>query len=471
MATPKESRSFLQRILSVVGIIALFLFIVGLFRDNRAFQDVNPEYQAYVDEYNKRIRENMARMKAQAQNDGENGIRLDEKVTLHNFEGPQARLHALEFWGEERGKGAEGVIEYGDNYMLFDPDHPKLGMPDIEVNVSPVRLYSPGEQKLLHELGAFFGVSHKNNQPEPYRVYTKKIIPAAEDTSSRAMEVQMQLWLVEFKVTISAKPDRKWKGSLDEREKNRKAYPGRWYGHGLGASLSAAELAKEDDNNRYGNLKIWLRLIPNNAPWYVKNTIGENIRPEVGIGAVYCMGLAKEPNEVPNLIMSSVIKGKELALYSKPQYDESAEGVDSLKAFDFEPCVGSSVSRNVTNSCTFWNKEYYAKIFLKNIGTYREGLFRSRRYDDQLTLQFLMPILVEGSWDVIPPSEIIPEWEPPAPYYKKGISFIPGWGLKGIGKVLSSGLLILAIAGFLVLFFPAIFNSLLSGLSGIFKRK
>lgn len=469
MAASNEPRSLFHRILPVAGVIALFLFIIGLFRDNRAFEDVNPEYQRYVNEYNKRIRESMAKLEAQRQSTGENGIKVKDKITLNNFEGPQVRLHALEFWGEERGKGSQGVIDYGDNYIFFDPDHPKLGMPDIEVKVSPVKLYSPGEQKLLRELGAFFTSTHKGNQPEPYRVYTKKIIPQPGDTTDRAMEVQMQLWLMEFNVTIGARPERKWKGDLTDHEKTDKAYPGFWYG--LGGRLSAAELAKEDDNSRYGNLKVWLRLVPNDAPWYVNNAIGQNTRPEVGIGAVYCMGLLKEPEEVPNMIMSSVIKGTELALYSMPQYAESADGVEALEVADFEPCVGSSVSRNVSNSCTFWNKEYYVKIFLKNFGTYKEGFLKSRRYDDQLTLKFLMPILVEGSWDVIPPSEIIPEWEPPEPYFKKGIRFIPGWGLEGIGKVLSTGLLILAIVGFLVLFFPAIFNSLLSGLTGIFKRK
>lgn len=472
MNTQDKSPVFFIRLVAVAGAMALLIYLFGLWQDNRDLTQVNPAYQEYIDRYNALIRENLEKFETQEEKEGETGIMLREGVTLNNFEGPQIRLHALEFWGQEKGRGSQGVIEYGENYLLFDPDHPKLGMPDIEVNVSPLKLYSPGEEKLFRELGAFFSSTRRGNHPAPYKVYTKRIIPHPGDTINRPMEVQMQLWLTEFKVTIGARPERKWRDrdKLTDAEKDNKIYPGFWYG--LGERLAAGDLKKEDDNNRYGDLKIWLRLIPNNAPWYVNNAIGQNTKPEVGIGAVYCMGLAKEPEEAPNLIMSSVIKGKEMALYSRPAYAESAEGTDALKTVNFEPCAGSSVSRNVSNSCTFWNKEYYVKIFLKNFGSYREGLLGSRRYDDQITYHFLMPILVEGSWDVIPPSEIIPNWDPPEPYFRRGISIIPRWGMKGVvGKLLSVGLIALAVVGFFVLFLPVLFNSFLSGFTGFFRRK
>ena len=59
------------------------------------------------------------------------------------------------------------------------------------------------------------------------------------------------------------------------------------------------------------------------------------------------------------------------------------------------------------------------KLFFNNLGSWRSGVFNQDQYHDQVRYSFLMPVFVVGSWNVIPPQEILPEWDPPEPYIKK----------------------------------------------------
>ncbi|MDX2444232.1 MAG: hypothetical protein QNK30_10580 [Bacteroidales bacterium] len=78
-----------------------------------------------------------------------------------------------------------------------------------------------------------------------------------------------------------------------------------------------------------------------------------------------------------------------------------------------------------------------------------------------------MPVFVLGSWDIVPPSEIIPEWDPPEPYFKEFRinNLLPKWGMGPFGRILSIFGLIVILGILLPIIFPA-FSSVLK----IFRR-
>ncbi|MEM8523175.1 MAG: hypothetical protein AAGG68_00965 [Bacteroidota bacterium] len=450
----------LSRLLSILGVIALFCLLFRLWVDNkneeaRVRDNFEKGYQAYQKELDN-FRKN-APSPELPENIDEFGT---NNVRANNFEGPEVSIEALEFHGKPKKKGSSGVLDYSYTSIAFDPDHPRLGLPDVEVEVSPVQLYRPEKRGVLSKVRSFLD----KHPPEhrPYRVYYKEIEEHHPDSTAAKKFVEMQLWLTEFKVTISAKPDRKKKGQipLSQEEKEKKLYPRWWYG-GTNGSLTAKELEAEPKNRRYGNLKLWMRIKPNNSPWYVNNELGRSKKPEMAIGAVYCMELDKKPKDIElDEISTSVEVGKELALYSIPEYDSEALGAFPQKDKDYASFLGSSISRNDTSRQSIWNKDYFVKVYLKNFGSWKEGFFGNRKYDDQLTYTFMMPILVEGSWDIHAPYEMIPTWSPEEPYYKE-LKLVPDWGMKGFGKAISYGLLTIIGFGILLIFFPQLLVNLL----------
>ena len=116
-------------------------------------------------------------------------------------------------------------------------------------------------------------------------------------------------------------------------------------------------------------------------------------------------------------------------------------------------------------NASIWDKPYYIKLFVKNIGSHKKnslitiGKKRLREYDDQYTFSFLMPLIVRGSWDVMPPDEVIPSWSPPQPRTVRGFQLshlLPSWGLSFFGKTTSLILLIGAVLFILNFFFPGL---------------
>jgi hypothetical protein len=123
----------------------------------------------------------------------------------------------------------------------------------------------------------------------------------------------------------------------------------------------------------------------------------------------------------------------------------------------FDGTVGGSSG----SAASIWNKPFYIKIFFNNIGSWKEGWFLNwRKFDDQVTFRFLMPVFVVGSWDVIVPGEIIPKWEPPKPYYDEFTlgSLFPSWGLGFLGKLFSGGALVVVLIVILALLFPSVLS-------------
>ena len=445
-----------KKIIITLGAIALVIFIFQLVKEAYHSVEDNEAYENYVKAYKKKVRGMV--QKTVEKPEGEKPSRIG--VTNNNFEGPKVELVNIEHWGKPANlENKLQVLDYSTKSMKFDPDHPSLGLPDVEVKLSSATLYQPGHKNIVEKLGNFVN-RIGSDKPRPYKTFTKTILPANEK-DTLPMAIEMQMWLFQFSLTISAKPNRikKNKVNLTEAEKQQKKYPGYWYQKS--GMLTADELEAEPKNNRYGNLKVWLRIRPNDAPFYVNNSIGVNDKPEMALGAVYCMGLTKEPKGDDSKINSLVIPSSELSLYSAPDFGSREKGITESQSADFSQYHGTSLSRNDTTENSIWNKDYYVKVYLDNFGTWKEGLFKGK-FDDQITYDFMMPVLVEGSWDVMPPYELIPKWDPPKPYHKRGLSVLPQWGLK-FGKWLSMGLVVFIGMALLVMTAPGI-------LSGIFKN-
>ena len=462
-----KSTNSLFRILLTIALISLLIYSWKVVRQTDKMGEINPKYEEAVENYKEEMdkyRQKMAK-KEQPNFDKQYGT---QNISADHFEGPEVSVHAIEFWNKAYQKGDKGMLDHALLSAAFDPDHLQLGMPDVEVKVSPVKLYQPGREKLSKKLASFFN-RNASDPSRPYKIYRKDITPDA-DTSKKSLMAEMQLWLMEFELAITARSDRNNKGSvnLTKTDKELKKYPGFWYGQSASKRLTADELKAEKDS-RYGNLKVWLKLRPDNSPWYINNPVGKAQKAEMAIGAVYCMDLINATKKQHNLVHTSVGMGDALALYRQPEFGNNRDlGTNANISYDFEKKWRKpNGSLNDTTAGNIWNEEFFVKIYLKNFGSWREGLFGSKSYDDQLKYTFLMPILVEGTWDMQPPFELIPEWKPPKPFQRKGINLIPDWGMGAMGKVLTWGMLIIVAFCVLSIFFPGIIILII----GLFRRR
>jgi hypothetical protein len=121
------------------------------------------------------------------------------------------------------------------------------------------------------------------------------------------------------------------------------------------------------------------------------------------------------------------------------------------------------------NDKTIWNKPVYAEITFTDFGSWTKK-WGIERGDEKISFDFIMPLFVRGSWDIQIPTEVIPSYKPIPPYSRKlSDILLPKWGLKGIGKFLST--ILYVVIGFILLmaFFPMIPSMLIKTLRNIFK--
>ena len=608
----KELKSDAMRVLRKLPVVILFLYLIlHTYEATTEYTEkrIDDEYalQDSLEIYQHQVIEGVEKRNSQVDVDinklGVTEIVDDEGVVVStgNFEGPQLFIEALEFEDEVVDViNHPGIQDYSITSLLFDPDHRELGLPDLDVKVSPVKIYEPEEGKLkavLEQIQDMLPGRSADKKPEPYAVYTKDVKLA----DGKIRKVAMQLWLTEFKVTVAAKPDminerkfdrqlsesqkekekerkakikekvkgyeediknneKEWKrvaNSLEEEKKNmnkfekewenfledlaknkerlarkrkrkrlakerelearrlnlleektrlrdkvdslttlvennnaqeqawqdsiRKlneadrsivgtAYPGFWYSDGRD-SLSVEQLKPENENQRYNNVKVWLRVMPNAAPWYVKTAGAENLKPRMAIGAIYCTEVSNDVlkdtkyrlnrrKEEP--VNINVMEGIAVGLFDKLNFQTTL--LTTPHEQEIKQLESGRHYLNQSEQASIWDKPYYMKIFLRNIGTYKDpSLIQKNRtlkaYDNQLTFHFLMPLLVRGSWDIIPPNEVIPEWNPPTPRRLEGNQLrhlIPDFGLNFFGRTISLVLMIGAIVFILFFFFPGL---------------
>jgi len=411
------------------------------------------EYEAYQRETSAKIADRFDQL---ASGTGELLYRY-EGSTGH-FEGPQAHIEFLKFHDEELNASDGERLFFDGNTLNFDPDHPFFGLPNFVANVGPVKLYEPEGGKLSQLLRIATG----SREPKPYRIYKKRVKPT--DPSKPIRTLEMQLWLTEFDVTVGIVPERKDPPVPPTREEKEKTtYPGYWYGSSQ-KQVKLGDLDEEWRNNRYGNVTLVLKIIPNNAPWYVKTAREQNERPDVAIGAIYCADLALSREQDEQRISPNIQKGSVIFLHPEagpaaPEQRSAELPADLTSAA--EKIFQETASESPTGGSSIWNKPFYIQIFFNNIGSWKEGWFlNSRKFDDQVTFHFLMPVFVVGRWDVIPPSEIIPKWVPPKPYYEEFTlgSLFPSWGLGFLGKLFSGSALLVVGIIVLALFFPSVLS-------------
>jgi hypothetical protein len=448
----------MKKYLPLVAFVLIILMGYGIVRDYLADENrrPNPKYQEYIDNFTLKLKkgsvENLKKSWTASRD-----IRLKGGGTTDNFEGPQVHIAFLKFFDDhfERENGKQMKF-FDGNTLNFDPDHPYYGLPNVIAKVSPVRLFDAEKTNLKSLLQSVSGT----NSPQPYKTYRKRIIPS--DTGFVIREFGMQLWLTEFNVTVDILPERKAPPvPVTFQEKDTITFPGKWYGSSR-KSVKLSELREEWKNNRYGDLTLILKIIPDNSPWYYKTDHGVNAVPAIGIGAVYCSAL-KIINETDERRVSPNIQ-KGSVLYLHPDYEPDSRIVqkdtDQLSleslASGFLDAQKEPVSAGMTDS--FWNKPYFIRLYFNNIGSWREGFLGNRKFDDQVTFTFLMPVFVLGSWDITPPSDIIPEWDPPKPYFREFSlkNLMPGWGLGTFGKILSLIGLIAIIFILLPVLFPVL---------------
>ena len=53
----------------------------------------------------------------------------------------------------------------------------------------------------------------------------------------------------------------------------------------------------ENLNQIYNNITVWLRVMPNVSPWYIKTRNAENLKPKMAIGAIYCTEVNNDVGE------------------------------------------------------------------------------------------------------------------------------------------------------------------------------
>jgi hypothetical protein len=398
----------------------------------------------------------------------DHGITFSGGGTTSNFEGPQLTITSLKFFDTDftREDGKQ-MIFFDGTTLNFDPDHPFFGLPNVVVKVSPVKLYEV-EKSGLSEL---LRINKDDDRQKPYRVYRKAVI--TRDTSGRAREIEMQLWLTEFKVTVDILPERnKPPVTPTSSEENNIQYPAAWYG-GEAGKVKLRELKEEWKNNRYGNLTLILKITPDNAPWYYRTETDENAKPAIGIGAVYCESLDIQREQDENRVSPNMQKGSVIFLY--PSYTPHTDTVNAVRFSENLQRASEHIFENQTGTGSdeneFWNKPFYIRIFFNNIGSWKEGFAGNRKYDDQVTYSFIMPVFVIGSWDIIPPSGIIPEWTANKPFFREFRlkNLVPAWGLGAFGRFFS----IMALVVVLIMVVPGVlpvFGTIIGKLFALFRK-
>ena len=444
----------------MVAALAIYIGFVLANRNNLNRQLNNPEYQKYISEYrdivNSKVLETI--------NTNESGDIYNLHYqsgasggTTGNFEGPQVHLKGIKFHDEFlTGKDQGTRLKHLDGVSAhFDPDHTYYGLPDVKISIKDVRLYEMEKGPLAEFLS--FG---SDRSPKPYKIYNKRIV--SDSLGLKNKFFVMQLWLTEFEVTIDIRPDRDIPVNISDEEMNEVKYPGYWYGSEE-KWRKLKDLGKEHKDFRYGDLSFILEVIPDNSPIYIKTDGGSTTKPDFAIGAIYC-NQAQFGNE-PKVqrISSNIHSGMPVFLNNEFDFSRMNENMNNFSA-NLEANADKMMAIKTGNEDFIWNKPYYFKLFFNNLGTWRSGLFNQNEFHDQVNYSFLMPVFVVGSWDVIVPQEVLPEWDPPKPFIRKFTlkNLLPFWNLGILGKMGSIVLILIIVLLGLFRLFP--------GLTSLMKR-
>lgn len=388
---------------------------------------------------------------------------------ISNFEGPIVSFEYLNFHGRvydtENHENRE-FFRKNATSVWFDPDHPDFGLPDLRIVIDKPRFKRP---EYISENSKFYDkivdLLPVSNQQTPYKHYEKSY--ATEDHVQRIEN--FDLYLTEFNLTLDIETLREEKISrydLSEKVRKLKKYPAYWYNNTTFdehlVSLDDINYRHEYEDSRYGDLDIVFKVTPNQAPWYVSSADGEQVNAEVAVGALIVTKLDVDRDEKRRLSVLPDGPGQYLTLYEDSTLGNRYDEAERVSKF------------NTTGlSDSIFNKDYYFRITSKNIGSWERNLGFDK-WDDRVTFTFLLPILVKGTLDVILPSDVIPEYQPPHAYVKTFTlaDLLPDWSLGGVGRYITYAFLAFIVVVTIILFpnIFVLFNTLLGVLISWTRR-
>lgn len=436
-----------SRLFFLLFIVLVAVYVVRIIDEfeTHATSEENEEYVAYVDAFKKDLQSKWQNLEQQVGQslsinyNPDKGSSLSTCITS-NFEGAEVTVEGFELHQTVFKRDTAG-IDFDCNRATFDPDHPYYGLPDLNVSISPVNYFQPKSSSLKNFM-QWMGEAGDNSKP--YRIYEKKLIVTDSSGEIKIRSFAMQLWLTSFHVTVQSKATRQDPvAATPETELDAKIYPPRWYGRLGTRKLSMNDLDnKNETRNLYDDISIVLKVNPNASPWYIKTDNMQTARPKIAVGGVFCQHFEKRSLN-KSQVDFNVFAGKASPLYFYPfEKDE-----ELLSTTCIEQTADFIENINELNHLDIWDRPYYLRLKSKNIGSRHLVVAK----DDYVDMEFLMPLLVIGSLDVVPPSELLADWDPPKPFQLKFSlrNLLPDWGLGGFGWIISVVLIILM--GFTVL--------------------
>ena len=387
---------------------------------------------------------------------------------ISNFEGPIVAFEYLSHHGKIYDIEIPEQREHfrkDTNGAWFDPDHPNFGLPDLKIIVDKPRFKSP---EFIPTTSAFYdqisALLPKNDKLGPYKHYEKIYI--SEDGHHKVDK--FDLYLTEFNLTLDIRTLRgeSVKSKLDKIDKTAKKYPRHWYTNTKTDdklySLDDIDFQEEWDDSRYADLDIVFKVSPNYAPWYISDKTGTQKNAEVAVGAIIVSKLDVVNEDARRLDIAPSSPGQYVSLYSDRSLGNRYNESNLVSSFNTSGLPES-----------IFNKDYFFRITSKNIGSWKKN-FGIDKWDDRVTFTFLLPILVKGSFDVVLPSDLIPEYIPPKAYAKSFelADLVPDWGLNNLGKYITYGFATFIII-VVILFVPNILillNTIVGLLIAALKR-
>lgn len=380
-----------------------------------------------------------------------------------------------------------GTSSFFCNKMVFDPDLPDRGYPDIVGTLAEPTVFDLNKflKKPLksYQISKPLNFSLSSSKPVDTQTWKTKVdgIPT---------KIRMETWLLEFDMVISVKPASRKNNDLNVDKNLRSRVTGQKVKH----------MRDERDNYEYGALDIFLKFLPKTQNWYIENDAQANSLYNkgdlnIGIAAVEVIYLNPSKNKLnKNQGEASVYleKGGSLALTTDIN-DFPKRGNKGLRQKDAVISTPQDLKTDIKGLITdngmldpnLFNQPKYAVVTFPNIGTWHKkgGWFtKEQLFSDQIEAKLLIHTFVVGQWQL--KREKYVDFEAPAPIsYVKASTFeraldsagsffknlIPDLGLDFLSYTFWPVIILILI----LLVFPQFFGLLLSGIikavRGIFK--
>ncbi|REE01526.1 hypothetical protein [Marinoscillum furvescens] len=442
-------------LIAVVVLVALGAKVIHEFRPDPNAEPTQ-EYVNYVQSYQDDLRRKLSDMQSEFTSDlsltfDPAGMGGGSACRTSNFEGAEVTLEGIRFFDQQYGKARQPGYTYDCNAAQLDPDHPYFGLPDVKIDISPVEYFKPSQGALAN----FMKWMGAKEETGPFRTYEKQLLHTDSLGNTTLKKFAMELWLTRFNVTLTIRADHdKPNLNLSDQELSRKRYPRYWYGSTEPGRISVNDLgAKKEEYQEwlYSNLTFALKLNPNASPWYIKTGENETLRPKIAIAGLFCQHFEKKSLEEGRVDFNA-FAGKASPLYYTPfEQTDTAQWVGGIESRTAQVL---SQLRTLSEQ-NIWDRPYYARLITQNFGSRKQNL-GLKKQDDQINLEFLMPLFVVGSLDVVLPSELLAEWNPPEAYSRSfGLkNLLPGWGMGLGGKIISAVILVVILMVALNTVFP-----------------